>query len=141
MSADKEAFSREQRDLCITIESIRDLLGRAQLSYYEVIALGTLLQNVYMGVERIFRMCLRSKGFSPASSETWHKELLMKALAEGIIKQEDFAVLGDLLAFRHHHMHGYASTLKEERLRELAACLPEAVEAVLSEARFRMGIA
>jgi len=139
MSADKEAFSREERDLRKTIESIRDLLGRVHLSYYEVIALGTLLQNVYMGVERIFRMCLRSKGFSPLSSETWHKELLIKALAEGLIDQEGFAVLGDLLAFRHHHMHGYASTLKEERLRELAACLPETVEAVLSEAQRHIG--
>jgi hypothetical protein len=98
--------------------------SRERLSSYEVIALGTLLQSVYSGIERILRYLLQNKGIRIVKSESWHKELLIKSKEDGLLSHSEFEPLLELLLFRHLHTHGYSFSLDEKRLRQLATPVP-----------------
>jgi uncharacterized protein YutE (UPF0331/DUF86 family) len=100
---------------------IDDLLGKTAVSQYEIIALGTLLQNVYQGLEGILRYLIQEAGISFQKSESWHKELLQKSLDQGFITKAQFNDFLELLLFRHMHVHGYGYMLDEKRLREIAS--------------------
>lgn len=100
---------------------IDDLLVKTVLSQYEVIALGTLLQNVYQGLEGILRYRLQDADIKFQKTESWHKELLKKSLDHGFITQTQFKGFLELLLFRHMHVHGYGYMLDEKRLREIAS--------------------
>ena len=99
---------------------VDELLAAASLNIYEAIALGTCLQNVYTGVERILRCHLLERGIRIPASEYWHKELLQRSHKEGIVTDGEYNRLEELLGYRHMHVHGYGYMLKQERLRELA---------------------
>ncbi|MCX7046394.1 MAG: hypothetical protein NTX50_13030 [Candidatus Sumerlaeota bacterium] len=53
MSAESEFIQRESQHLLSTISLIEDLLVKEPWSRYEIIAMGTLLQNIHMGIENI----------------------------------------------------------------------------------------
>ena len=139
MSADYDAFRFDQDHILITLAMIEELVGRAEISQFEVISLGTLLQNTYMGVERILRLQVQSRGGKMPRGESWHKELIMAALREGFMDHDEFEELGELLAYRHLHVHGYAHRLKEEELRRLAGFTPELVRNYLEKAAKQLG--
>jgi uncharacterized protein YutE (UPF0331/DUF86 family) len=124
MSADREFILREAREIGKAINLIEPLLSKAALDPYETIALGTLLQNVYTGIENILRCRLQMLGAQPPRSENWHKDLLEAAMAHGLIDPAENPVLRDLLLYRHRHVHGYGHMLDEFRLKELAAAVP-----------------
>ena len=99
---------------------VDDLLVKKSLSQYEVIALGTLLQNIYTCIESILRYRLQEHGHKMQKTENWHKELLLKARADNLVSEPHFKNLLELLLLRHLHVHGYGYMLDEKRLRELA---------------------
>lgn len=131
MSAEDDFLCREREDLLKTLDLIDELLARDQLSRFEVISLGTLLHNTYSGVERVLRTRVEQLGQPIQSSPTWHKDLLVKAYRAGIVNKEQFEAFGELLSFRHVHVHGYGHMLEESRLRELAAQVPAFVRGLL----------
>ncbi len=124
MSGKDSFLEDERKNIEKTVIMIEHLTGKTALSEYEVIALGTLLQNIYTGIEGIMRYQLQNMGVRLQKDENWHKNLLMKSRGNGIISDAQFEGLLELLLFRHMHMHGYGFMLDETRLRELAAPVP-----------------
>jgi hypothetical protein len=132
MSGKNSFLIDERKNIEKTIAMIEDLTAKTELSEYEVIALGTLLQNVYMGVEGILRYQLQNSGVKLQKDENWHKDLLIKSRKNNFISNEQFEGFLELLLFRHMHVHGYGFMLDEKRLRQLAAPVPRLCEGFLS---------
>ena len=59
-------------------------------------------------------------GIKTAKTESWHKELLLKAKGQSLVTDEQFETISKLLVFRHMEIHGYGFMLDEKRLRDLA---------------------
>jgi len=124
MSAESDYIRAERDYILRTIDMIEDLTAREELSAYETIALGKLLQDVYTGIERILRSKLEQQGFKIPKTESWHKEVLLTSQKKSIISEQQFEALRKLLVFRHMQIHGYGYMLDEQRLRELATPVP-----------------
>ena len=120
MSAKDDYINAERKELEKTITLIEELAGKDNLSGFEVIALGKLLQDIYMGIERILRFQLEKQGIKTDKSSSWHKDLLIKACSESLVSEEQYDFFGELLLFRHLQIHGYGHNLDEIRLRHLA---------------------
>jgi len=133
MNADKEFLNREKEQIKKTLSMIEELLSRDQLSCFEVISLGTLLHNVYTGIEHILRFKLEKRGHKIEKKATWHKDLLLKARDEELLNDSQFEGFGKLLAFRHLYIHGYSHTLDEKRVIELANPIPQLLYEFIKE--------
>ena len=125
MSAESDYIRAERDNIMRTIDMIEDLTAQEELSTYETIALGKLLQDAYTGIERILRSKLEQHGFKIPKTESWHKEVLLTSQKKSIISQNQFEALRKLLVFRHMQIHGYGYMLDEQRLRELAGPVPK----------------
>ncbi|MHC5062278.1 MAG: ribonuclease toxin HepT-like protein [Planctomycetota bacterium] len=120
MSAETEYLRSEAKNILATTGLVEELVGKKKLNQFEVIALGKLLQDVYTGIERILRCRLEMMGIKTAKTESWHKELLLKAKGQSLVNDEQFETISKLLVFRHMEIHGYGFMLDEKRLRDLA---------------------
>ncbi|MEA3486808.1 MAG: hypothetical protein U9R20_04040 [Thermodesulfobacteriota bacterium] len=130
----KDSFLKDEwKNIEKSVTMIEHLLEKTDLSKYEVIALGTLLQNIYTGIEGILRYKLQNTGLKLQKDENWHKNLLMKSRENGIISDVQFEGFLELLLFRHMHMHGYGFMLDEMRLRKLAAPVPDLCKGFLKD--------
>lgn len=133
MSGKDSFLEDERKNIEKTVLMIENLTEKTDLSKYEVIAFGTLLQNIYTGIEGVLRYQLQNTGVRVQKDENWHKNLLMKSRESGIISDAQFEILLELLLFRHMHMHGYGFMLDETRLRELAAPVPDLCKGFLKD--------
>jgi hypothetical protein len=133
MSGKDSFLEDERKNIEKTVIMIEHLTEKTDLSKYEVIALGTLLQNIYTGIEGIIRYQLQNMGVILQKDENWHKNLLMKSRENGIISDAQFEGLLELLLFRHMHMHGSGFMLDKTRLRELAAPVPALCKGFLKD--------
>lgn len=124
MSAESKYISGESKNIIRTVEMLEDLTGKRELTRYEVIALGKLLQDVYTGIERILRTLLEERGIKARKSEDWHKQLLLAAREQSLVSEAEGEVFRNLLLFRHMEVHGYGFMLDEKRLRQLAEPVP-----------------
>jgi hypothetical protein len=124
MSAEADYIKAERENILHTAAMIESLLSKNNLSKYEVIALGKLLQDVYSGIERILRSRLENKGVKVKKTESWHKDLLVAAKKDSVISGEHFEAFKKLLLFRHMQIHGYGYMLDKQRLLELAVPVP-----------------
>lgn len=120
MSGETDYIRAEKKNILATTGLIEGLLNRDDLSRYEVIALGKLIQDVYTGIERILRCQLEAKGIKIPKTQDWHKELLLMAKKHKLISDEHFSTCRNLLLFRHMQIHGYGFMLDKQRLIELA---------------------
>lgn len=132
MSAEADYIQAERKNVESTIDLIEDLLGKQDLSKYEVIALGKLLQDIYTGIERILRFQLESRGIKIRKTESWYKEMLLMARDESLVSQEQFEVFRNLLLFRHLQIHGYGYMLEKQRLLQIARPVPTVCRDFLS---------
>ena len=132
MSAESDYIHAERNNILRTINMIEDLINHEELTTYETIALGKLLQDVYTGIERILRSKLETHDIKIPKTESWHKEILLASLQKSIISQIQFDALRKLLVFRHLQIHGYGYMLDEQRLRELAGPVPQVCKDFLS---------
>jgi len=82
MSDETDFLRGERKDLEKTVGLIEPLLAKKSLTDYEIIAMGKLLQDVYMGIERILRCQLEGRGIKIGKSANWHKDLLQTASKE-----------------------------------------------------------
>jgi hypothetical protein len=135
MSAAHDFLLRESRNIEITIELIETLLQRETISTYEMISLGTLLQNVYMGIENILRHQICSRKIPLPKTESWHQDLLLKGHELDLVTEIELPIFKILLLYRHRHIHGYGHLLDEPRLRELAAPVPAVVRGFLDRVK------
>lgn len=104
--------------------------------------LGSLLHDFYTGVEKILqRIALRLDGDLPAGSR-WHVQLLRRMttpvaqVRPAVLDETTAQALGEYLRFRHVFRAVYGFELRRERMRELAAGLPDvfaALQAQLTE--------
>lgn len=120
MQPDGVYWKRELTHIETAMSLAEDLLGRSGWSAYERIAMGTLLQNAYSGLEGLLRYLLKMRAFDPPKGEQWHKELLQQACEQSLVPPDAQQALIRLLGFRHMHVHGYGHMLSEDRLRILA---------------------
>jgi uncharacterized protein YutE (UPF0331/DUF86 family) len=132
MSAESDYIRAEKENIQQSIDMVNDLLSQKDLSIYETIALGKLLQDVYTGIERILRSKLEQQGIKVPRTESWHKEILLEAKQKSIVTEDQFDAFRKLLLFRHLQIHGYGYMLDEQRLRELAVPLPVVCKNFLS---------
>jgi len=132
MSGKDSFLIDERKNIEKTVAMIEDLSAKTELSEYEVIALGTLLQNVYNGVEGILRYQLQKAGLKLQKDENWHKDLLIKSRERDFVSDAQFEGFLELLLFRHMHIHGYGFMLDEKRLRQLAAPVLSLCQSFLS---------
>lgn len=133
MSAESDYIRAERDNILRTMDMIDDLIAQKEISAYETIALGKLLQDAYTGIERILRSRLEEQGVRIPKTESWHKEILIRAQQKSVISQNQFEALRRLLLFRHMQIHGYGYMLDEQRLRELAGPVPEVCRDFLSD--------
>jgi uncharacterized protein YutE (UPF0331/DUF86 family) len=132
MQPDGLYWKKELTHIETAMSLAEDLLGRSEWSAYERIAMGTLLQNAYGGLEGLFRYLLKMRGFDPPKVEQWHKELLQQACEQSLVPLDAQHALIKLLGFRHMHVHGYGHMLQEDRLRVLAGPSLEACRSVIA---------
>lgn len=124
MNAESDFIKAERDNVLRTLAMIEDLLANEELSRYETIALGKLLQDVYTGIERILRSRLEQRGIKVPKTESWHKDILVRAHRESLLTEPQLDTFRKLLLFRHLQIHGYGYMLDEQRLRELAVAVP-----------------
>jgi hypothetical protein len=139
MGEDREFLLREILQIEKTLGLITPLLSKEDLDQYQIIALGTLLQNAYTGIENILRGQLQSKGIKLPKTANWHKDLLRTAHETGLVNDRELPVFRNLLLYRHRHIHGYGHMLDEVLLVELAKPVPEAVLNYLDRVRSTLG--
>ena len=124
MNAEADYISAERKNILNTVKLTEGLLSKNNLSEYEIIALGKLLQDIYTGIERILRSQLEAGKIKIDKTQSWHKELLLEAKKHDLVSETQFNCFRELLLFRHMQIHGYGYMLEEERLLELAEPVP-----------------
>lgn len=89
------------------------------------VAMGSALNSVYGGYERIFETCLEDKGIKIAKSERWHTKLLENATEQNIAPLELEDTLKGMLSSRHRQIHGYGHDISDEIIQENATKVVE----------------
>ena len=78
MSAKSSFLSEERKSIEQSVTMVDALLARESMSQYEVIALGTLLQNIYTGIESIVRYRLQEQGHKIKRLKTGTKNFFLR---------------------------------------------------------------
>ena len=89
------------------------------LQFLELAGVAAILHNFYNGVENILNLIFKEKNIPLPEGSSWHKDLIDRAVAKGIISESTKAEVGEYLAFRHFFNHAYALDLYAERMETL----------------------
>ncbi len=111
----------EKEHISNTLSALKKTLNRKRKTIVELAAIATFLQNIYNGIENLFKRILKYKGILIPISESSHKNLLDLAVDNQIITLELSKKLDEYRAFRHFFVHGYGIMLDKERLAPLGA--------------------
>lgn len=117
----------------MVFKNLLEAKARKERTVVELSALGTFLHNIYNGIENILKQALLIKNIRIAKSASWHKDLLNRSVAEGIISQELAARLYEYLTFRHFFIHGYGFMLDAPSIEKLSENIQNIWKQFLSE--------
>jgi hypothetical protein len=117
----EEYCDAEYESIDAVLTEIASLLvpGKAHYSTPELAALATFVHNCYNGFENVLKRILLYRSVTIADSAAWHKDLLEKAVAMGIIGEDLRDGLSAYMSFRHFFVHAYSFTLKWTELKPL----------------------
>jgi len=115
-----EKINAEKENISVVLTELRKVDDLSRKSRLELGGVGNLLCNVYNGIENILKQILKEMGVSISKSDSWHSDLLMLAINNGIITENIKKQLNEYLGFRHFFSHTYSFLLKLEKLTPLA---------------------
>ena len=90
-----------------------------KLSKLELAGVAALLHNFYNGIENVLKQAFRIRNIQTSQGESWHRDLLLRAIEENIVSETLSDELKRYLAFRHFFSHGYAIDLSPDRMEPL----------------------
>ena len=96
------------------------------LHWMAISAIGSGIEKVYSGIERILKMVASDIDSSVPRDEAWHKTLLQRMASDlpgirpPVIRKETLAKLDGLRSFRHRVRYSYIADLDESRLLSIA---------------------
>ncbi len=93
----------------------------ALLSELELAGVAAVVHNFYTGVKNILKQAFKAKALKVPQGKSWHRDLLVEAIRNGVISEKMGDSLKEYLAFRHFFSHAYAFDLEPERIEPLVA--------------------
>lgn len=105
----REYIQAEMENIRETVERIETVRSAspANPSDVEVAALSVYVHNTYNGMENIFKLIRTFHGKKIQKTADWHRALLNESRDNGVINDELWTHLDELLSFRHHLVHSY----------------------------------
>jgi len=94
-------------------------------------AVASILHDIYVCMENIFKIIAREFDGKVPASENWHKELLLQmsldidGVRKKVISRELWEKLEELRGFRHVFRNVYGFNLNEEKILALLIKLPD----------------
>lgn len=119
-----QEIEAEKEHIIYTLDALRKTLSRKEITFVEIAAVATFIQNAYNGIENILKRTLKYMKIPIRFSESWHKDLLELSAENRIISFELMKRLDEYRAFRHFFVHGYGIMLDKKKLMPLAKKLP-----------------
>lgn len=124
------------------IENVEQVLGDLptarrlrELSSLELAGTAALLSSIYNGIENILKQILIDRGVALPTGESWHRDLLVRAVDKQILATRTHEELAPYLAFRHFFAHAYGFDIDPERLEPLVKDLGQVWTKVANETR------
>lgn len=108
-------------------------LPLAGLSQLELAGAAALLHNFYNGVENIIKQVFLAKSLKIPEGQSWHRDLLLKAVNDKVISTSLGEDLKRFLAFRHFFSHAYSLDILPEKIEPLVANAPNTFGALRKE--------
>jgi uncharacterized protein YutE (UPF0331/DUF86 family) len=130
---DKEFIAAHKAHVEKTLALLTSICSRGEIGSSDQVALATLVQNIYTGIENIIRNILEGKGANLEKNANWHKELLSRAVEYGVISNDLQERLLKYLAFRNYHIHGYGYMLNWDSMKQFVDDAPIVVESFFRE--------
>jgi uncharacterized protein YutE (UPF0331/DUF86 family) len=117
----RECIEAEYEAIEKAISTMPDASRLGDLSELELAGAAALLHNMYNGVENVMKQLLLAHNHEMPSGESWHRDLLLKVVSVGSVRESTAEELKRYLAFRHFFSHAYALNLNPDRLEPLVA--------------------
>ncbi len=108
---------------------------------YSLRARGSIVHNLYAGVERILVRIAHELNGGVPQAEQWHQQLVedmrldIPEVRPAVIDSTLAATLGEYLRFRHVFRNVYGSTLEADRLQPLEQRLPATLASFREQVR------
>jgi len=115
----KDKLKAEMENISIVLRELEKVKDKPNKSIVELAGLATFLHNIYTGIENILKQILVNKGVCLQLSDSWHRDLLILAVKNGVVSKNMKKQLAKYLAFRHFFVHAYGFLLEEKELKLL----------------------